>query len=347
MAAPDLTAPSDWTEIVRDPSWLPYAYDTRNGGFTFAHLSEDLRQNAVFLDPRFLAEARKSGPLPVRDAPLAIIRNAAGPAHFILHTAFCCSTLMARALDVPGVSHSLREPSVLTDFGAYWSAMPADGSIAPAFGIVLDLLSRPARAGETQVIKPSNAVNHIALHALLARPDARALLMYSPLADFLAAIARRGDAGRSFARSLWLQFAPVIPLNVHFTSHDMMKQTDLQVAAQAWLMQMQLFNRLAQKFPDRVRTLSANAFLKHKEAALARAGVLFGLPHQDWRAIAGGPVFVTHAKAKRPFDDAAYADQLRAISAGHAADIDETLRWATTLSAQANAPLDLGDTLLA
>jgi hypothetical protein len=85
----------------------------------------------------------------------------AGPLHFIFHTAFCCSTLLTRALDIPGVSMGIKEPGVLTHF-AYDSALGRQppGAIA-ALSVTLDLLSRPLSPGETQIIKPSTPGNHL------------------------------------------------------------------------------------------------------------------------------------------------------------------------------------------
>ena len=34
--------------------------------------------------------------------------------HFIFHSAFCCSTLLARAFDIEGQSIGLKEPTILT-----------------------------------------------------------------------------------------------------------------------------------------------------------------------------------------------------------------------------------------
>jgi hypothetical protein len=61
-----------------------------------------------------------SGPVPVDALPEDAITPHTAPLHFVFHTAFCCSTLLARALDVPGSSMGLKEPSVLVDFASVW-----------------------------------------------------------------------------------------------------------------------------------------------------------------------------------------------------------------------------------
>ena len=46
-----------------------------------------------------------------------VVRAAARPAtmHFIFHSAFCCSTVLARAFDIPGIAMGLKEPPIYND----------------------------------------------------------------------------------------------------------------------------------------------------------------------------------------------------------------------------------------
>ena len=60
-----------------------------------------------------LGETKKSAPIPLNALPLARLRAEARPIHFIFHTGYCCSTLLCRALDVPGVSMALKEPQIM------------------------------------------------------------------------------------------------------------------------------------------------------------------------------------------------------------------------------------------
>src|SRR5438552_3069742 len=105
---------------VRNADWLPYWYAANDDMLVFAHLPREAQRRAVFLDPRFLARAQKSDPVPLAELPAAQIREQAGKMHFIFHTAFCCSTLLTRALDIPGVSMGVKEPSVLAAFARHF-----------------------------------------------------------------------------------------------------------------------------------------------------------------------------------------------------------------------------------
>jgi len=341
---------ADAERYLADPSWQPFHYEVSQRALTFAHVPRELQQRAVFLDRRFVGAAPKSAPIPIGQLDISRVKSAAGPVHFIFHTGFCCSTLLARALDIPSVALGLREPGVLVSFAQHWSnARQAAGALT-ALELTLDLLSRPLAAGETQIVKPSNVCNHLLPEVLHLRPDAKVLLMYSSLGDFLAAIAKRDIQGRAFARQVFQGFSSAIPLDVTFAPEEQMMQTDLQVAAQLWLMQMSFFNAVAAHYgPARVRTLSADAFLANKAEALTHVGEFFGLGLSDaqWAERAAEPIFQEHAKERGlAFDADAHAAALAATRGKYDVEIGAAESWARRLAEQVRAPLWLGETLL-
>jgi hypothetical protein len=330
--------------LVDDPTWLPFSYDPRAGNFTFAHAPRDTQRKLVFLDPRYLTDTPKSPSVSAR-ALAAPASKSAQPAHFIFHTAFCCSTLLTRALDLPGVAMGVKEPSILVDL-MHAGPATSSGSEANPLSIALDLLSRPLASGETQIIKPSNAANPLA-HAILdTKPQSKALVLYSSLDAYLRSSARLGQAGRAFNRQMFVQFAQTIPLAQRFAVQELLLQTDLQLAAQVWLMQVGLLNAVARRFgPSRVRTLKSTTLLANKPRALRSLGAFLELAASDdrWAEVAAGPVFANEAKSfdDRPFD----ADAKKRADEVHAAEIAAVMPWAETLAAHCGVPLDLGDTL--
>ncbi len=333
-----------------DANWLPCAYDRAADALVFAELPRERRRALVFLDPRFIAEAPRSPPIAAAELAADLPTGGGTPLHFIFHTGFCCSTLLARALDVPGVSMGVREPSVLVELANVWAERAQTEASVRALDVAMALLSRSATAGERQIIKPSNSANHIAAAMLDLRPDAKAILLYCDLGEFLRAIARRKLSGRVFVRQLFRQFGPTIPLSTRFSVADLLTQTDIQMAAHVWLMQMAYFEAMAEKFgPARVRTLSSRTLLARKAEALQRVGAFLGLEaaKTTWAAIAAGDVFVRHAKEKGLAYDAAARDAALSEAGAHYADeIEDAERWGRALAAQARAPLGLGDTLM-
>ena len=347
VAQPPGAPQAEARRFIADPLWLPHVYDPRQDALTFAHLPREAHRRAVFLDARFVADAPKSPSLPISSLPMDEIKDAAGPLHFIFHTAFCCSTLLTRALDLPGVSMGLKEPSVLLAFAKLWASARQRPGALGALEVALDLLSRPISPGEAQIVKPSNATNHIIPHLLHLRADAKALVMTSSLETFLTAVVRRGADGRASMRQVLAGFTDTIPLEPPLADDEVMLLTDLQAAALVWLMQTSFLNSVVDRFGDRVRVLDSDTMLADPARTLTALGGLFGLKQIDWTAVAEGPVFREHAKnLGAPFDAAAYRRQRAEASVQHRAEIAPAWHWARNIAARFEAPFSLTETLL-
>ena len=92
--------------LIDDGRWLAHRYDEVNDAIQFRFVSRETQRELTFLTD--------SG---IGDAPLAVYSRADCLAEaqkrdlptprIILHSAYCCSTMLARAFDVPGVSFGL------------------------------------------------------------------------------------------------------------------------------------------------------------------------------------------------------------------------------------------------
>jgi hypothetical protein len=337
--------------VVLDPDWQPFAYDAKADGLVFAYLPRETQRRKVFLDRRYVHDAPMAGPVSVKALPRDAVRAQAGPIHFVFHTAFCCSTLLARALDIPGASMGLKEPAILGAFADACAAKPHSLDLVRSLGTALDLLSRPLAPGEVQVVKASNLANTMVPQVLDLRPDAKAIIMHSTLENYLRSTAQKSILGRAFNREALALLHPVMPLSRDLTTDILLRLTDLEVAALVWLMQMRFLNDVALRYgPARVRTLHGKTLLQRPAETLTRVGAFFdiALPNGvTWDAVADGPVFREHAKAfGRPFSAEARMAELSAAGEQHAIEIDSVMQWAQGIAAKTAAPQMLGDTLL-
>jgi hypothetical protein len=333
--------------IVRDPDWLAHRYDPGNDAVHFLRVPREHRARATFLTDQHLGAEPAPVVLRRGDATAAVAQ--AAPVHFVFHAAFCCSTLIARALDRAGCASTLKEPVVLNDIVGWRRRGATAEALRPVLDDTLTLLARPFGPGEAVVVKPSNAVNGFAMEMMARRPAARALLMYAPLPEFLASIAKKGLDGRVFARDLFLHVLKDGLVRARFDSDQLLQQTDLQIAAMGWLAQIDLFRAMTVRFgPDRARTIDSETLLAQPDRAMAGIVRLFGLTAgaDAIAAMAGGPAFTTHSKTGSRFGVAGRRAEQAGAMALFADEIAKVVEWTRTIAAGAGIAMAPGGALL-
>lgn len=285
--------------LARDYRWFPYRINPSTGQLHVIKAERADHRAVTFLDDQFLSRATEQGSASLTGLAEAIATPEA-QSHFIFHTAFCCSTLLARALDVPGASMGLKEPLVLNDLAAAAIAARRADIVRPLLGPVLNLLSRPFSANEAVVIKPSNVVNPL-IAEIMGQPAAgAALFMSSPLDDFLRSVAKKGLFGRIWARRQMKHIDRLIPGTVTFSEDERWEHSDLQVAALVWMRQRAQFARIIADLPDgRAASLESTVLLADPRAAISALVRLFALniTEEQVEEIVTGPIFQTDSKS--------------------------------------------------
>lgn len=300
---------------------------------------------------KFLTEAALgAGPvLPVRRAEALAAGPVAGPIHFVFHSAFCLSTLVARAFDLPGRAMGLKEPTILNDLVGWKRRGAGWREVVGVLDGALTLLARPFGPGEAVVMKPSNVSHALAEPMLDLRPAARALLLYAPLPDYLNSIARKGLEGRLWVRTLLLGLQDDGLIDLGFDARALLGQTDLQVAATGWLAQQALFARLRGRYGARVVTLDSAALTARPEPAMRGLAGHFGvaLDEAALAAVLAGPAFTSHSKTGERFDGAARAAEQHDAAQLHADEIGKVVVWAEAVAKAAGVAMAPGGALLA
>ncbi|MBA3897752.1 MAG: hypothetical protein H0X36_11610 [Sphingomonadaceae bacterium] len=328
--------------IVRDAAWFAHRYESASDTVSFVHADRAAHRAAPFLRDNYLPES---------DAPVSIDRReavaaapAGAPIHFIFHTGYCCSTLVARAFDVPGVAMGLKEPLILNDLSV-WSL---DGAEPARVEAVLDdsltLLARPFAPGEAVIVKPSNVPNNLIGAILRLRPEAKAVLMYAPLRAYLPSIASKGMDGRAWVRMLHNNLVKEGRLKLDFTMEQFMELTDLQVAALGWMAQQLQMQALALHFGrERVATLSSETLLADPSAAITALDRLFGtgMDADAIDAIVTGPTFARNAKTGETYSPAQRAAEREATMAVYGGEIEVVANWAEKLAGRTGVAMAL------
>jgi hypothetical protein len=338
-----VNAPLTISGIARDPLWFPHRYDPGHDAVHFRRIERSVHRAATFLTDEYLPAGE---PMVIRRGEAMAAAPVAAPVHFIFHSAFCCSTLLARAFDAPGVAMGLKEPVLLNDLVGWQHRGGTAAQIAPVLDAGLTLLARPFAPGEAVVIKPSNLVNGLAPGMLSMRPQARALLLYAPLRTYLGSVAKKGMTGRLWVRDLLIKQLREGLHPFGYQGNDYLGQTDLQAAALGWLAQHILFARMIEQFgTGRVAALDSEALMAEPARSMTALAGFFGVP-LDIAAVVAGPAFTTHSKFGGDFDTAARDAEVRAAADVHGDEIEKVVVWAEAVAASAGRSFDLGAGLL-
>lgn len=333
--------------IVRDGNWLPHRFDPEGDTFHFVHALREIHRSVTFITDEHLPAdldkvvLRRSDALAQAPAP--------EPVHFIFHSAFCCSTLLARAFDIDGKAMGLKEPVVLNDIVG-WRLRGADPRrVGEALDHALTLLAQPFAPGETCIIKPSNLLNGLAPGIMTLRPQANALLLHAPLDIFLKSVAKKGMWGRLWVRDLMVKQLKENLIHLGLDHEQLMGATDLQAAAVGWLAQHALFAKMAATLgPKRVRTLDSETLLARPHDTMVELANLFQVPLDagEIDAIASGPAFTEHSKTGGQFGSAARLDEYAEAFALHGEEIEKVGHWAAVIAENIGIPMTLPAPLL-
>jgi hypothetical protein len=320
---------TDAKTLANDPEWLPDALDAGRGVIRFSRIGAGALRREAFLD------ARKENAVVARaEARIDAIEPfapAAAPAAYIFHSAFCGSTLLARALDHSGRSLALKEPNILLDLANARRVHPAyrsDEAFRRHAEIVFRLVERRRAPEERIVVKPTNLALPLA-PVVMAR-GSPVLFLYGTLREFLLSILKKGEEGRAFGRKMFNIFAlDRTPLGA-IEPRQAMSFTDLQAAALVWRHQIEEFTALIAAAP-RAASLDYASFVGSPAAYLCAASDFLGLdlPHAALHEAANGPVFKADAKfAGKPFTaqtrHAANVD----LESRHSAELTMITGWA-------------------
>ena len=220
--------------LAADPAWLPHRIDISAGQVLFLRLPRELTAAHGFL-------AELEGKVEQTWMPLddyATLECGGSAVHFVFHTGLCCSTLLIRALNIPGICAGLNEPGILNSLVQIGPR--AEHLIRPT----LELLSRPHARGEITVVKPSNYVNSMAGALLSSRTQSRAVMMTDALPVFLSRLVRRGLTGRVWGRQVLLEALKVAESDLAIHPDSLVSMSDLQAAALGWFIMQRSFTKI-------------------------------------------------------------------------------------------------------
>ena len=241
---------------------------------------------------------------------------------------------------MPRVSSISKEPQVLNDLVGWRHRGGNPAAIVAILKDSLQLLARPFAGDPVVVVKPSNVINGLAATMLDLRPQSHGLFLYAPMAEFVTSIARKGLWGRRWVRDLMAKQLLDGLIALGFEGADYIRLTDLQAAAVTWVAQFQLFNRMAEAHPSRVRMLESGDLIADPIRATSAM--------RKWLGLAGEvPGFEQHVAARCGFDSktgAAFGSGQRTTERDrglslYGDEIEKVVVWATDVADRAGVSL--------
>ncbi len=337
--------PENPAVAIRSPQWLAHRFDEGHRAFQFRTVNRAQHAQVPFLTDQHLGEEIAPLIISAADTRAALAGTQQAPLHFLFHSAYCASTMLVRLFDQPSHAMGLSEPQLLNDMVG-WRRRGADGrEHAGIMETSLSLLSRPFGADEAVVVKPSNIVNPLAPGMMLLRPEARAILVYAPLRDFLLSVARKGLWCRLWCRELLEGYLQEGFVDLGFEPRDYFRQSDLQVAAVGWLAQQAAFMRMLARFGERIATLDSRYLIDDPAGSAAAAARHYGLKGLTAGEFAQHPAIGRDSKSGADFAPGQRDRDLAAAEAAYGEEISQVVGWAEAVAAQAGIVMALAQPL--
>ncbi|MEW4467563.1 hypothetical protein AB1K62_07015 [Parasphingorhabdus sp. JC815] len=328
--------------IAQNPEWLAHRYQPDGDKIHFVHATRKVHQSVTFISDEYLHDNLERR---IFDRSEVVLPSASkNTAHFILHSGFCCSTLLARAFDIENTSMGLKEPVILQDATGYYFQTPDKKYARGVIHDVLGLLARPFSPPEATIIKPSCVVNGLAEQFMHILPESRAVIIHAPLPVFLGSIARKQITGRLWAREQFAVLHKMKLIDLGFDDEQYFRQTDLQIAAAGWLIQQGIFQKLIRTFgSDRIKSINSETLLEKPDSAISAMAQLYQLNLNDEQIgqIVGGPAFNSHSKHGTEFNRQGRREEQSIGESPHADEIGKVTFWAEKVAEAAEIEMIL------
>jgi hypothetical protein len=238
----------------------------------FLSMDRQSYHRSIFLDAR----AAPVDPNPHRRDLLPLLDAASGlpPSPrlaWIFHIAHCGSTLLSRAIDLPGANLVLREPPPLRQLAIESASSRRSARWSEKLALAHRLAARRFAEDEPAIVKANVPVNFILNELLELDPHAPAIFLHMALESYLLAILRDG-AHRKWVDRVTDQLGPALFKRIGTLD----ARTTAERAAALWLAQTLIFSD-ALEVQSSARGLDAETLFSEPsrivDAALAHLGV--------------------------------------------------------------------------
>jgi hypothetical protein len=342
-------------EDIYKPEFYLQKFSFEDHSAVFLEISRYAFYTSSFLDSRIKHESTSFSKFDIDNIKKLI--NDEESVHqqrisFIFQTAYCCSTLLSRSVDIINKTLVYREPVALHQLAVMkrrkhevppqllkmWDSL-AD--------ILLNMLRKTWQPQETPIIKTTDSCNNIINDILSMPQSANAVLLYSQLEDFLVSNLK-SDGRRKFLRNFLRRSALDLAESSPLREYDISSLSDARAAVYVWMTQIACYAAALRQNSENCVSLDAATLLAEPHACLTE---LFKHFHIDVdkceiNEIINGPIWHKHAKSQNNelFTHTNRAEEKRRTYNIHKKEIDDAINWCNSFDdwtsvVQLNNPL--------
>ncbi len=327
-------------ELYGSPDFYPLKMDFDHGRLSFVPMSRAAYKSSSFLDLRTLAAGGERYETTLEELIHANGQLPTAPnlVHYIFHAAFCCSTLLARYLEMIPRCFVLKEPLYLTQLAVVRPRSILthnDGELEPAewicqLDLCVRLLGRGYAAEDIVAIKVNDICNSLGEMLLARDPTSHAVFVTIGLKDFLLVLLKDANR-RQWLRGRLVRARNDSAMVPELAEIDPAKMSDAEGGAYLWALNEGLRARLCALGESRVLTLPGEQIADEPESAVRAVAIHFGLPISQGlpKSMFSDTTAGRHAKdPSRSYDARSRRKELKTLQKHIGAEADRGVEWA-------------------
>lgn len=319
--------------LFNSPGLYPLRIEFKRQIVHFVCMSRRTYRESVFLDTRTRQAGEGAVEVRLHDLLLvaATMPAATRRIHYILHTTFCCSTLLARYFELIPDCLVLKEPMLLTQLALIPPEMFPEWE--ETFALCVKLLTRTYAPNETVVIKAHEPVNVLANRLLENDEQATITFLVTPLRQFLLSVLK-SDLRRSWVRARVDQMSK-ISAPPFLAEINALELSDPQAVTYFWLVNRFLCDQLCSgKNRARVIVCNGEHLVEAPGQMVSKITATAGLPldRSQLEHVLSHPSVKRHSKnPSLDYDSTSRRRELGELEHRLGKEVDQGTRWAADL----------------
>ncbi|RDH81014.1 MAG: hypothetical protein DIZ80_12890 [endosymbiont of Galathealinum brachiosum] len=326
-------------DILKPENYF-HKFDLRNNQVSFLKMDRDSFKKSPFLDHRIQCASITSTSIDLTDSCIESLfsTNHHYTCNFIFHTAYCCSTLLSRAVDISNKTMVYREPVTLHQLAVMQrrkEEFPEQhiNSWDKYFHFTLKMLSKTWSKNEISIIKPTDSCNNIIPQIMTVSENSKAILLYSKLKDFIASNLK-SEGRRKFLKNFVMRSTRDAKKYSIFNSINPETLDDAKSATFVWMVSIMLYLDAIDKSAH-CKTLDAEKLLDDpfNKLKLVSKHLRINLTDNEIEDILSSPSWNKHAKNT---NDVTYSNADRQkekinVLKQNANQVEEAIKWSQSI----------------